>query len=120
MENWRLEKLRTWWIWHGQTAGLIIGGLALVSITLIVMPIMNATNAQGAVVGFRILPLEMGNETYAVVDVSGRRSMVRLDPGSDCSVASPITLRKLRAITGVRYAAPRGCRATSRARSNGG
>jgi hypothetical protein len=114
-----LEALRTWWIWHKQAAGLVIGGLALVSITLLAMPIMAATNAHGTVVGFRSLSLETGNETYAVVDVSGRQSMVRLDPESDCTVGSSIKLRKLRAVAGVRYTAPRGCRAAGRVPDNG-
>jgi hypothetical protein len=119
MKGARLEHLRTWWIWHKQSAGLVIGGLALVSVTLLVMPIMAATNASGTVVGFRNLALEVGNETYAVVEVSGGRSMVRLDPGNNCVVGSPIALRKLRAVTGVRYAAPRGCRSSGLARANG-
>jgi hypothetical protein len=114
MKHGWLDELRMWWVWHKQTAGLVIAAVAFVFLAVLVAPFSAGTAFEGKVVELRHLSSKFGNDTYAVVDLSGHRAMVGLDPGHGCGVGSAISLRKLRTLTGGRYAALRGCHSAGR------
>lgn len=113
MKQSRFDQLRIWWVWRRQTGGLFIAGLAFVSVALLAMPFTAVTPAVGAVVELRYLGAKGAIEPYAVIEVSGQRSMVRLHGAHDCKAGSVITLQKRRTLTGVRYSAV-GCHPADR------
>ena len=106
------QTLRFWWLDHGQTFGLILGGAAILLFATLLIPRGPVTLHTGVVTGFRALSSETGTEVYATIDVVGHPAMVRLRPHDTCLVGSPIILRKARFPLGVRYAVEgRGCAA---------
>lgn len=89
---------------------MVLGAAAILLFAVLIVPQGSVTTHTGQVTGFRALSSETGTEVHATVQVEGRLTVVQLPAQNNCSVGSPITLRKARFPLGERYAVQgRGC-----------
>ncbi|MFT4254313.1 MAG: hypothetical protein QM608_17750 [Caulobacter sp.] len=105
-----MEKLRLWWTWHGQTAGLVLAGAAVLCLIVLVWPRGPGGQVEGRVASFGRSESETGSALYALVEVDGGTRQVWLKGDHRCQVGSRMTLITQPRVWGKGYAAPLGCR----------